>query len=102
MENEIKNKYDTERGSRGIIIKQINEPTTRFATKLMACKLLRKCRKEESPAGVISAVVQCTKGSLHSWTPYLLKLFLDDCKDAQDLGSEFHYPWLIIFITLVG
>ena len=102
MEDEIKNKYETERGSRGIIIKQINEPRTRFARKLMACKLLRKCHKEESPTGVISAVMQCAKGTLHSWNPYLLKLLLDDCKDVQDLGSEFQYPWLIIFITLVG
>jgi hypothetical protein len=85
--DEIKNKYGTDRGSRGMIIKQINEPTTRFATKLMACKLLRKCRKEEAPAGVIAAVTQCAKGSLLSWAPYLLNLFLDDCKDAQDLGS---------------
>jgi hypothetical protein len=42
------------------------------------------------------------KGTLLSWTPYLLDLFLDDYKDAQDLGTEFHYSWLIILITLVG
>jgi hypothetical protein len=29
-------------------------------------------------------------------------LFLDDCKDAQDLSSEFHYPWLIILIELIA
>jgi hypothetical protein len=52
--------------SRGMIIKQINEPTTRFATKLISCKLLRKWRKEEAPTGVIAAVVQCAKGSLLS------------------------------------
>jgi hypothetical protein len=44
---------------RGIIIKIINDATTRMATKLMACKLLRKCRKEEVPAGVVAAAVQC-------------------------------------------
>jgi hypothetical protein len=27
---------------------------------------------------------------------------LDDCKDAQDLGTKFHYAWLIILIALVG
>jgi hypothetical protein len=79
---EINNKYGTDRGSMGMIIKQIIEPTMIFATKLMACKILRKCHKEEAPAGVIVAVVQCTKGSLLSWAPYLLNLFLDDCKDA--------------------
>jgi hypothetical protein len=42
MEDEIKNKYGTNRGSRGIIIRQINKPTTKFVTNMMACKLLRK------------------------------------------------------------
>jgi hypothetical protein len=37
-----------------------------------------------------------------SWAPYLLNLFLDDCKDAQDLGTEFHYSWLIVLIALIG
>jgi hypothetical protein len=47
---EMNHTYGTERGSRGIIINKISEPTTRIATKLMACKLLRKCCKEEVPA----------------------------------------------------
>jgi hypothetical protein len=55
MENEIKNKYETDRGSGGMIIKKIIEPTTRFAKFFMPCKLLRKCCKEESPAGVMIA-----------------------------------------------
>jgi hypothetical protein len=28
------------------------------------------------------------KGNLLSWSPYLLKLFPDDCKDAQDLWNK--------------
>jgi hypothetical protein len=31
-----------------------------------------------------------------------LKFFLEECKDAQDLGSEFHYSWLLILIALMG
>jgi hypothetical protein len=27
---------------------------------------------------------------------------LDYCKDAQDLGTEFHYAWMRILISLVG
>jgi len=42
------------------------------------------------------------KGSLLRWALYLLKLFLDNYKDAQDLGTKFHYAWLIILISLVG
>jgi hypothetical protein len=37
-----------------------------------------------------------------SWAPYLLNLFLYDCKDAQDLGIEFHYSWLITLIAFMG
>jgi hypothetical protein len=36
------------------------------------------------------------------WGPYLLNSFLEDCKDAQDWGSEFHYLWLLILIALMG
>jgi len=79
IEDEIKNKYGTGKGSGGMIIKQISEPATRFVMKLMACKLLRKCHKEESSTSVIKEVAQCTKEILLSWASYLLNLFLDDC-----------------------
>jgi hypothetical protein len=55
LEDEIKIKYGTDRWSRGMIIRQINDPAMKFMTKLMACKLLMKCRKEEAPARVIAA-----------------------------------------------
>jgi hypothetical protein len=60
----------------------------------MACKLLRKCRKEEAPTGVIEIVVQCTKGVVFSWAPYLLNQFLVDCRDAQDNGTKI--PLLLV------
>ena len=43
---EMKRTYGTERGPRGIIIKRISEVVTWMATNLMACKMMRKCRKE--------------------------------------------------------
>jgi hypothetical protein len=52
---EMKKTYSTERGSRKIIIKHISDATTRLATKLMACKFLRKCHREEVPTRVIAA-----------------------------------------------
>jgi len=52
---EMKITCDIERGSCQIIIKKINDATTRMATKLMAYKLLKKCCKEEVPAGVVVA-----------------------------------------------
>ena len=82
LAEEMKKKYGTERGSREIIINRTSEPATRLAMKLMACKLLRKCHKEESPVELIATTTQCMKGSLLSWVPYLLNLFLENCKDA--------------------
>jgi hypothetical protein len=81
LAEEMKKKYDIERGSHGIIIKCISDIATRMATKIMACKFLRKCCKEEVPTP------QCAKGTTLNWAPYLLNLFLDDCKDAQHLGT---------------
>jgi hypothetical protein len=91
-----------ERGNRGIRISDINDPVTRFTTRLLGCKLMCKCRKEEVSARVVAVVAQCAKGSSMSWAPYLLNSFLEDCKDTQDWGSEFHYSWLLILISLIG
>jgi len=54
----FKAQFGTSRGNRGIVLRDINDNATRFASKLVACKLLRKCRKEEAPAGVIIVIVQ--------------------------------------------
>jgi hypothetical protein len=51
---EMNKTYNTERGSRGILIKIINDTSTRMATNLMACKILRKFRKEEVHVGVFA------------------------------------------------
>jgi hypothetical protein len=99
---EMKKKYSTERGSRGIIIWRISDVATRMATEIMACKLLRKCRKEEVSTRVVASAAQCVEGTTLSWAPYLLNLFLDDCKDAHDLRKKFHYSWLLILIVLIG
>ena len=55
--------------------------------KILACKLLRKFRREEVPAGVVEIADQCVEGTTVSWAPYLLNLFLDDYKDVHDLGT---------------
>jgi hypothetical protein len=92
LAEEMKKTYGIERGSHDIIIKRISDATTRMETKLMACKLLHKCHKEEVPAGVVTVTTQCTNDTMLSWAPYLLNLFLDDCKDAQDLGTSSTTP----------
>jgi hypothetical protein len=83
-----------------MIIKNINDPATKFATKLMACKLLIMCHKEEAHAGVVATTTQCTEGIVLRWAPYMLNLFLEDYKDAHDAGMEFQYSGLLILIPL--
>jgi hypothetical protein len=61
-----------------------------------------KCRKEEVLTDVVAAAMECAKGSSIRCAPYLLISFLEDCKDTQDWGSEFHYSWLLILIGLIG
>jgi hypothetical protein len=63
---------------------------------------MRKCRKEEVPARVVAVAAQCVKGRSMSWGPYFLNSFLEDYKDTQDWGSEFHYLWFLILIALIG
>jgi hypothetical protein len=82
LEEEMKQTYATERGSKGIIIKMIIESKTRLETKLMSCKLLIKCHKEEVPASGITTSTHCVKRITLRWIPYLLNLFLEDCKYA--------------------
>jgi hypothetical protein len=85
LAEEMKKTYGIERGSRGIIIKRISDAKKRMDTKIMACKLLSKCHKEVFPTGVIATASQCAEGTIVSW----------------NLGTKFHYYWLLILITLV-
>jgi hypothetical protein len=48
LAEEMKKKYGTTRGTRGIIIKRINNAATQLGTKILACKLLRKCPQRRS------------------------------------------------------
>jgi hypothetical protein len=99
---EMKNKYGTDRGTQRIILKRINDVTTQMGAKILSCKLLRKCRREEVPSRVVAIATQCIERTIVIWAPYLLNLFLDDCKDGQDLGTEFHYSCLIMLIAFMG
>jgi hypothetical protein len=101
LAKEMKKKYGTDSRTRGIIIKWINNVALQLGTKILVCKLLRKFRKDEVSVRVIVVVAQCAKGTSMSWAPYLSNLFQVDCKDAQDIGTKFHYSWLITLIDFM-
>jgi hypothetical protein len=37
-----------------------------------------------------------------NWATFLVNQFLQDCIEAQEKGTKFHYAWLLILIALVG
>jgi hypothetical protein len=49
LAEQMKKKYGTDRGTRGIIIKRINDVMTQLGEKILACKMLRKFHKDEVP-----------------------------------------------------
>jgi hypothetical protein len=102
LAEEMKKKYGTDKGTRGIIIKRINYVVTQLGAKILACKILRKFRKDKAPAGVIAVAAQCPEVTFMSWVPYLSNLFQIDCKDLQEAGMEFHYSWFLTLISFMG
>ena len=62
----MKKKYGTDKGMGGIIIKWINDAATQLGAKILAYKLLRKCRKDELLEGVIVAAAECAEGTFMS------------------------------------
>jgi hypothetical protein len=98
----MKEKFDTFRGKRGLDVKSISDKDVRFVTQVLACKLLCKCRKDEVPTAVISATEKCKEGVQMNWATFLVNQFLQDCTEAQEKGTEFHYAWFLILIVLVG
>jgi hypothetical protein len=62
----MKKNYGKERGLRNIIIKQISDAATKMEKKFMACKILRKCHKEEVPTGVFAVAAECANATMLS------------------------------------
>jgi hypothetical protein len=68
----VKEQFGTKKGNKGIFLRDINNNVERFTNKLMACKVLRRCRKEEAIEGFIIVTAQCVKGVMFIWASYLL------------------------------
>jgi hypothetical protein len=78
-------------------VKNISDDNVQFAMQVLACKLLHKCRKDEVPTAVIAAVEKCIEGVQMNWATFLVNQFLQDCIEAQEKGTKFHYAWLVDF-----
>jgi hypothetical protein len=51
----MKEKFNTFRGKRGLDVCSISDDVVRFLVKVLACKLLRKCQKDEVLIAIITA-----------------------------------------------
>ena len=63
--------------------------------------MLRKCRKDQVPVGVIDSNKKCVERVSMNWVPFLLNQFLINSMEAQDKGMEFHYSRLLILIVFI-
>jgi hypothetical protein len=60
-----------------------------------------KCHRDEVPTAVIVTTEKCVEGIQMNWANFLRNQFLQDCTEAQEKGTEFHYAWLLILVALV-
>jgi hypothetical protein len=58
----MKEKYGMHRGECGLDIASINDDIVIFVMQVLACKLLRKCHRDQVPTGVIAATEKCAAG----------------------------------------
>jgi hypothetical protein len=52
-QEEVYTKYGTLRGSRGVVVYDINDAKVRFSTWILSHKMIRKCDEDECRLGVI-------------------------------------------------
>jgi hypothetical protein len=62
LSESMKEKFNTFRGKRGLDVTNISDDVVRFATQVLACKLLRKCWKDEVLTAVIRSAEKCIEG----------------------------------------
>ena len=73
-----------------------------MGTRLLACKLMRKCQVAIVPAYVIQLARQCVKGVFFNWAQYLCEEFLANVHKSNEQGTSFFYSWLLFLIALVA
>jgi hypothetical protein len=99
----IKEAYEeVEKGKRGYKVASIQDGTVHLTCQLLAGKLIRKNRPTQVTGFMVDLAGKCVEGMQMNWANYLVNELEKDCHEAQDLGYEFHYSWLIILITFVA
>jgi hypothetical protein len=98
----IKEAYgEVEKGKKGYKVASIQDGLVHLACQLLADKLVRKNYPTQVVGFMVDLAGKCVEGMQMNWANYLVKELEKDCCEAQDLGYEFHYSWLIILIAFV-
>jgi hypothetical protein len=70
-----------------------------LACQLIARKIVRKNRPTQVTRFMVDLTGKCVEGMQMNWVSYLVNELEKDCHEAQDLGYEFHFSWMIILIA---
>ena len=70
--------------------------------QLIDDKLVRKKDPTQVTGFVVDLVGKCVEGMQMNWASYLINELEKDCREAQDLGYEFHFSWMIVLIAFVA
>jgi hypothetical protein len=70
--------------------------------QLIVGKIVRKNRPTHVTRFVVDLIGKCVEGMQMNWASYLINELEKHCHEAQDLGYEFHFSWLIVLIAFVA
>jgi hypothetical protein len=82
LSKSMKDNFNTFRENQGLDVASISDYLVRFETQVLACKLLRKCRKDEVLVAVIATTKKCIEGVQMNWATFLVNHFLVECTGA--------------------
>jgi hypothetical protein len=60
----------------------IKDDTVRFVTQVLACKLLRKCHKDQVSVRFITTMEKFTSGVMMNWSTFLVNKVLMEYRVA--------------------
>jgi hypothetical protein len=73
-----------------------------LAFQLIAEKFIRKNHPTQVTGFMVDLAGKYVEGMQMNWASYLVNELEKDFHEAQDLGYEFHYSWMIILIAFVA
>jgi hypothetical protein len=87
---------------RGYKVASIHNGLVHLACQLIVGKLVRKNRPMQVTGFVVDLTGKCMESLQMNWAKYLVNQLELDCHKAQDQGYEFHFSWILIFITFIA